>query len=270
MNIKPILLHTAVAFSILAMTSCSSKKSNLVYFDDLSKVSETVYDSDEYVVKIQPDDELFISVTSLYPEATAQYNLPVMNPGLRSNIGKNTNPQSQTYVVDPKGDIIMPVLGKIHVAGYTVEGLSDRIAEMVSKDVQDPVVKVELMNFRFSVLGEVTAPGMKQTYTRRVSIFDALGMAGDITPYGEKSRVAIIREKDGKRIIHRLNLNKSEIFESPYYYLQQNDIVYVEPNEIREDNAKYNQNNAYKLSVTSTIVSAASVIASLVIALTVK
>ena len=162
------------------------------------------------------------------------------------------------------------MLGKLHVAGYTVEGLADEITKMVSKDVSDPIVRVELMNFKVNVLGEVRSPGAKHCNTRRVTILDALSMAGDMTSYGRRDNIAVIREVDGKRELHRLDLNKSDVFTSPYFYLQQNDIVYVEPNKIIQDNSKYNQNNAYKLSVTSTVVSAASVIASLVIALTVK
>lgn len=269
MNIKSILSAALVALALIG-TSCSTKKSSLTYFEDLNNVTEKTFDNITYNVTIQPDDELFISVTSLIPEATAQYNLPVMNPGTRTNIGQNTSPQSQTYVVDNNGDIIFPVLGKLHVSGYTVEKLAELITEAVSKDVKDPIVKVELINFRVNVLGEVSSPGMKNVYTRRLSIFDALAMAGDITPFGERDRVTIIREENGKRTIHKLDLTKSDVFDSPFYYLQQNDVVYVEPNKIREDNAKYNQNNAYKLSVISTVVSAVSVIASLVIALSIK
>jgi len=271
MSLKSILLSAVVTLTIIGATSCTSSKSSLTYFKDLSNVTEKTFEQGEYGIRIQPDDELFISVTSLVPEATAQYNLPLMNPGLRGNMGiTTTTPQSQTYVVDPKGDIIFPVFGVIHVEGMTVEALSEKISKLVSKDVADPIVKVELMNFKFNVLGEVNSPGVKRVDAHKVSIFDALAMAGDLTSYGKRENVALIREENGKRVLHRINLNSSEVFESPYYYLQQNDVIYVEPNKILEDNSKYNQNNAYKLSLTSTIVSAASVIASLVIALTVK
>ena len=131
-------------------------------------------------------------------------------------------------------------------------------------------MRVQLVNFRINVLGEVKNPGAISVKKERYSLLDALADAGDLTEYGERSNVMLIREVDGKRIYHRLNLNNSEVLSSPYFYLQQNDVVYVEPNEIRRENAKYNQNNSYKISVVSTIVSACSVIASLIIALTVK
>lgn len=260
----------ALVAALAGITSCASHKSTLAYFKDTSDSKDVVFPLGEYNIKIQPDDELFISVSSVIPEATAQYNLPVMNPGMRSNLGNATNPQAQTYIVDPAGDINMPVLGKIHVDGYTVEQLAEHITKLVSKEVEDPLVRVELMNFKINVLGEVKAPGTKHSSSRRVTILDALSMAGDLTEYGRRENIAIIREENGKKVMHRLDLTSSEILSSPYYYLKQNDIVYVEPNKIIEANSKYNQNNAYKLSVISTIVSASSVIASLVIALTVK
>ena len=140
----------------------------------------------------------------------------------------------------------------------------------ISETVDDPIVRVQLVDFRVNVLGEVKKPGAVLVNKERYSILDALADANDLTEYGERSNVLLIREIDGKRIYQRLNLNSSDILTSPYFYLQQNDVVYVEPNEIRRENAKYNQNNAYKISVVSTIVSACSVIASLIIALTVK
>lgn len=136
--------------------------------------------------------------------------------------------------------------------------------------MQDPQVYVQLVNFVVNVAGEVKNPGQIPVKRNRMTILDALSAAGDLTEYGERSNVLIIREENGERKFAHLDLNSSDLLTSPYYYLQQNDYIYVEPNKIREANSKYNQNNSYKLSLTSTIVSAASVIASLVIALTVK
>ncbi|MDE5750479.1 MAG: SLBB domain-containing protein, partial [Duncaniella sp.] len=132
-------------------------------------------------------------------------------------------------------------------------------------------VTVNLMNFTVNVAGEVKEPGRIHVDGNRITILDALTAAGDLTEFGERSRVLVIREQpDGTRQFAHLDLNSSKIVESPYYYLQQNDYVYVEPNKIRQQNSKYNQNSAFKLQVVSTIVSVASVIASLVIALAVK
>ena len=183
---------------------------------------------------------------------------------------KYISPTSQTYVVDSKGDINFPELGKIHVAGMDVEQLQAELTNRISRDVNDPLVRVELVNFNVNVAGEVAKPGTVAVKRNRFSILDALSAAGDLTPYGERSNVLIIREENGERKYAHVDLNSSALLTSPYYYVKQNDYIYVEPNNVRQSNSKYNQDNAFKLSVVSTVVSAASVIASLVIALTVK
>ena len=178
--------------------------------------------------------------------------------------------QNQTYVVNSDGDIYFPVLGKIHVSGMTTEQLQAYLTERISHDVEDPVVNVRIANFEVVVGGEVKSPKKIRVNRNRYSVLDALGDAGDPTEYGERSNVLLVREENGRREYHRLNLNSSDILSSPYFYLQQNDYIYVEPNAVRQANSKYNQHNSFKLSVISTIVSASSVVASLVIALAVK
>lgn len=260
----------SIAIATMLLCSCSSSKTSLTYFEDIKGVEAGEFEKGTYDIKIIPDDELFITVTSMIPSATSIYNIPLVNPSTRESLGVATTPQQQTYRVNNEGNIVMPVLGEIHVAGLSTQELKNLLIEKISKDVDEPIVMVELVNFRVNVLGEVNQPGMKTVTRERYSILDALANAGDLTEYGERENVLLIREENGKRIYHRFNLNDSKMLESPYFYLKQNDVIYVEPNSIRKDNSKYNQNNAYKISVISTIVSACSVIASLVIALTVK
>ena len=255
---------------MLAISSCSSPKNSLTYFEDIKTSEAGEFPLGDYDIRIMPDDELLIAVTSMEPSAAAIYNLPMVNPATRDALAATTTPQQQTYRVNKDGDINFPVLGKLHVEGLTTRQLTDELVAKISADVTDPMVLVELVNFRVNVLGEVANPGSVKVSRERYSVLDALADAGDLTPYGERSNVLIIREENGKRVYHRLNLNDSKLLTSPYFYLQQNDAIVVEPNAIRKDNAKYNQNNAYKLSVISTIVSACSIIASLVIALAVK
>ena len=152
----------------------------------------------------------------------------------------------------------------------TVEGLRNYLTGVIQKDVSDALVRVELVNFYVKVMGEVKQPGRYKVSNQKFSVLDALATAGDMTEYGVRENVTVIREENGKLVYHHLNLNSSEIFTSPYFYLRQNDVVYVEPNMAQQDASKYNKNNAYKVSVISTIVSACSVVVSLVIALTVK
>lgn len=267
MKTKSLLLSLLIAG---ALASCGSNKTVLPYFADISTIKEGSFPADNYLTDIKPDDELFISVTSANPEATAIYNLPSANPTTRELFGNTVTPTQQTYVVNSEGDIDFPELGKLHVAGMNVEQIQKMIYDKVCKDVDNPIVTVDLVNFQVNVAGEVTTPGTVKVTRNRFSILDALSAVGDMTPYGERSNVLLIRENNGKKEYVHLDLNSSEVLSSPYYYLQQNDYIYVEPNKVRQANSKYNQDNAFKLSVISTVVSASSVIASLVIALTMK
>ena len=252
------------------LLSCTSTKDNtLAYFKDLASIPNGVLANPQgnYPLNIQPDDELVISITSAIPEATAAYNLPLDNPATRSNLRQTTQPRSQTYIVDEDGYIMLPVLGRIMAKGKTISELTTEIKSQVAQNVKDPYVRIDIVNFSVDVLGEVRSPQRVYSGRQHLTVLDALAQCGDLTEFGRRDRVYVIRTEDGKREYHQLNLNSSAMFNSPYFYLRQNDVIYVEPNTIRIDNSKYNQNNAFKLSVVSTIVSSVSVIASLIIAL---
>lgn len=252
------------------LLSCTSTKDNsLAYFRDLAVAPNGTLPNPQgdYSIRIQPDDELVISITSAVPEATAAYNLPMDNPATRSYLRQTTQPRSQTYIVDDQGCIMLPVLGRMMVKGKTLGEISEDIKKLVEKDVHDPYVRVDIVNFSVDVMGEVRTPQRVYSGHQHFTVLDALAQCGDLTEFGKRDNVYVIRTEDGKRTYQRLDLNNSEIFSSPYFYLQQNDVIYVEPNQIRIDNSKYNQNNAFKLSVISTVVSTVSVIASLIIAL---
>ncbi|MCC8176416.1 MAG: polysaccharide biosynthesis/export family protein [Bacteroidales bacterium] len=254
-----------------ALCSCSSgKNTSLIYFEDLKAAGDGQIPVGTYELRIVPDDELMITVTSLVPDASVEFNLPVINPAERASASVQSNPKQQTYIVDNQGYINFPVLGKIKVEGMTTQELTHYLEDRIGESVDSPIVRVEMLSFRVNVLGEVKSPGKKTVATERFTLLDALALAGDLTEYGERENVLLIRNENGKLIYHHFNLNDSKTMESPYFFLKQNDVIIVEPNKIRKDNSKYNQFNAYKISVISTVVSACSVIASLVIALTVK
>lgn len=263
--------YSIIVAGLLSLTlfSCKTQQVKLTYFDNASE--GTVLGSNDYEILIAPDDELMITISSLVPAATGPYNLPITNYTKNELLpGQNTQLQYSTYLVDTKGDIDMPILGKVHVAGFTTNQIKENLRDLVSKSVESPVVTVKLVNFKVNVIGEVNAPGAYTVNRERYSVLDALAAAGDLSIYGLRDQVYIIREENGAKTFHHLDITDANIVSSPYFYLRQNDVVYVAPNKVRIENSKYNQNNAYKLSVISTIVSAASVIASLVIALTVK
>lgn len=277
MKLKNIVI--GIAAMAFGLVGCSSGKTQLPYFKDIDVESYNIPLGD-FTVKIVPDDELLVNVSAEDPMAVEPYTIPYQHPRQRDfNFGASQTKESfvmtnrkanlslQPYVVNKEGFINFPVLGKIHVAGMTLQGLTDYLTEKIGEKVVDPIVTVELTNFHVNVIGEVNRPGMFIVNSERYSVLDALAQAGDLTSYGERNNVMIIREEDGKRVAHRLNLNKAEALESPCFYLRQNDVVYVEPNTVRQANARVDNDRQYRLSMTSVIVSAVSVIASLAISL---
>ena len=276
---RPYLL--LALFCVISLASCSSQKTTLPYFADIPPVADGTMEAGDYLSRIKPDDELLITVNALDPSAAAAFNLPAFNPGSDTNVLTQsahatpltvmaTSMQLQTFIVNSEGYINYPVLGSIHVAGMTVEQLQKMLTEKISATVEDPIVNVRIANFEVVVGGEVRQPKKIRVNRSRYSVLDALGDAGDLTEYGERSNILLVREENGQRAYHRLNLNSSDLLTSPYFYLQQNDYIYVEPNAVRQANSKYNQHNSFKLSVISTIVSSSSVLASLIIALVIK
>ena len=208
--IQKSLIATAILV-IVFLTSCSTSKDNLTYFSNLDNQTSGTIPSGNYELKIIPDDELVITVTSLVPEATAQFNLPMTNIATRSATSPTQQSSLMTYIVDRDGYIMMPVLGKIKVAGLTTAQISDVITKEVSKSVTDPYVRVQLMNFRVNVLGEVHAPGPKSTNKKQYSIIDAITDSGDLTVYGRRDNVLLIREENGQRVYHRITLSARKV-----------------------------------------------------------
>lgn len=221
-------------------SSCYSSK-NTTYFQDLTDTTK-IYSQvikENYEAHIQPDDVIEIIVSSINPQATAIFNLGNNTPVI-TGVNSNTNaltmansrtPTSSGYLVNKDGIIDFPVLGKLQVKGFTMSQLKDSLAFKLDVYLKDPIVNVRLLNYKITVLGEVTRPASYNLQSERVSVVDAIGMAGDLTIFGKRDNVLLVREVNGQRIFVRLNLLSSTIFTSPYYYLKQNDVVYVEPNK---------------------------------------
>ncbi len=264
MKIK--VLSTLVLLVTLA--ACTNKDSYFATLD-AEKLSGTVEVGD-YELRIAPDDMLSITVSSAVPDAAAPYNLPAVSYSKPGNRELTVVPNLQVYTVSSDGYINFPIVGDIRVEGMTRKELSKYIEDKIRPDLKDPFVLVQFMNFKVVVLGEVKNPGQIPLQTERVSVLDAIGAAGDLTNYGERSNVLLIREEDGKRLYHRFDLNDEKLFESPYFFLRQNDVIYVMPNKAQRNNANYNQLSQYRISVVGTVVSAVSVLASLAIALFIK
>ncbi|WP_371415945.1 polysaccharide biosynthesis/export family protein [Pontibacter sp. SGAir0037] len=188
--------------------------------------------------KIQPDDLLSITVTSLNAESNALFNRGVLLPtgaaATNLNLNQNNMQNQEGYLVDREGNISFPVLGSIKLGGLTKEQARAKLVAEISKHVKDPIINIRHMNFRVTVVGEVLRPSTFTIPTEKINILEALGMAGDMTPFGKRENVLIIREEEGARTMARLNLNNKEVLNSPYFYLQQNDVIYVEPDKKKE------------------------------------
>ena len=240
MNTK--VQHYLLLCLIVLLASCSAPK-EVLYLQDIATVKEENIDKN-YEVIIHKDDLLAILVNSKDPELALPCNMPVVT----FQIGAQTTTQQRLlgYLVDQNGDIDFPILGQLHVEGLTRMQVTELIKQkLISEDlIKDPIVTVQFLNFKVSVMGEVARPGTFDISGDRITLLEALSMAGDLTIYGRRDRIAVIREKDGKRLILYHDLRSSDIFQSPCYYLQQNDIVYVEPNKAKTGQSRINSNNS--------------------------
>lgn len=257
--------------SLLLLASCKTTTNNITYFQDLDNQVTTIGEQPvNYTPRIAPDDQLSITVSGTDPNAVAAFNMPLASYLAPGEAYVTSTPVLHTYLVNSHGEIDFPVLGKLQVANMTRSELTDIMTEKISAYVKSPIVTIQIRNFKVSVLGEVNKPGIVNIPNERLSILDALGMAGDLTIYGNRTNVLLIRDNNGQKEYHRFDLTSSETLTSPYYYLQQNDVLYVEPNKARKGNAKYSQSGQFNISLASTIISALSILASLGIALLVK
>lgn len=215
----------------LLFSSCYNT-AKLVYFNDAAKDSYTAIAPIE--PQIQKDDLLSINVNSLNPEASIVFNAPnISASGINTTTAIGNNIQAG-YLVDQQGMIAFPMLGKIKAAGVTKSQLASTITKELNdrKLLVDPIVNIRFLNFRVSVLGEVNRPGVYAIPNEKLSVLEALGLAGDITIYGKKENVLIVREEEsGQKRLQRLNLNSKDVLSSPYFYLRSNDVVYVEPSQ---------------------------------------
>ncbi|MEP6681647.1 MAG: polysaccharide biosynthesis/export family protein [Parafilimonas sp.] len=236
---KNLLTNGFYFFLLYFASSCSPSK-NVAYFQDLTDTSK-IYSqaiTQSYKVTLQPDDLIGINISSNNPEATAIFNMggsvtetPQISPAVTGSSAITTSQSPNSYLIDKQGTIDFPVFGKLLVQGLTVPQLKDSLKVKLEKYLQDPIVNIRLLNYKVTVLGEVSHPATYTIPSERLTVIDAIGMAGDLTIYGKRENVLLIREEKGERKFIRMDLNSSNIFESPYYYLKQNDIIYVEPNK---------------------------------------
>ncbi len=247
MNLCKIII---VAASVLILGSCSTPK-QISYFQDLRPGESELTFAAPTEIRIQPKDKLSILVNSQDFRLSNLFNLPIISQQLGQENSSNTSKGMSGYTVDSKGDIDFPVLGMLHVRGMTREEIAAYIKkELQSHDlVKDPVVTVEFMNLSINVMGEVNNPGRYNIDKDHFTILDALSQAGDLTIYGKREKVLVLRNENGTQRVYSINLcSANHLYSSPVYYLQQNDVVYVEPNDTKARQSTVNGNNVRSTS----------------------
>lgn len=247
---------------ILAMTSCNTSKS-VAYIQNSDSIA---YDNSRFLydAKIMPKDQITISVNTVNPEASLPFNLLLQNAYQQGSSVGTSRGTLMPYLVDNDGYINFPVVGRLKVGGLTKSECENLILDKIRPymaETENPVVTVRMSSYSVSVLGEVARPGSFQVGREKITILEALAQAGDLTIYGVRDKVKLIREDaTGKKEIHTLDLTNANIVNSPYYYLQQNDIVYVEPNKVKAQNARVGNMTTLWFSATSILISLTSLL----------
>lgn len=239
-----------VAASVLVLGSCSTPR-QISYFQDLHPGESELTLAVPTEIKIQPKDKLSILVNSQDLRLTNLFNLPIVTQQVGQENSSNTNRGLSGYTVDSKGNIDFPILGPLHIQGMTREEVAAYVKkELLSHDlIKDPVVTVEFMNLTVSVMGEVKNPGRYNIDKDHLTILDVLSQAGDLTIYGKREKVMVLRNENGTQRVYGINLCSADhLYSSPVYYLQQNDVVYVEPNETKARQSTVNGNNVRSTS----------------------
>lgn len=259
---RRIILPAVMMAIVVFLGACSSTK-DVAYFQNSSVVdlenSRTLYDA-----RIMPKDLLTITVSTTDADAALPFNMTVPTSFNQTSRVSTSQPLLQSYLVDNDGNIDFPRVGGIHLGGLTKSEaeklIQDKIKPYMNQN-ETPIVTVRMINYKISVLGEVNKQGMYTVTNEKINILEALAMAGDLTIYGVRNNVKLIREDaSGKKSIHVLNLNDANLINSPYYYLQQNDIVYVEPNKVKAQNSSVGSMTTLWFSATSILISLTSLL----------
>jgi polysaccharide biosynthesis/export protein len=262
MKLKVPLIAIIIA---LAFTSCSTTQ-KVVYLQDIAqKPTQKITEND---IVAQDKDNISIIVSSKDPQLAAMFNLPRISSYAGSSTGSTSgstistnlfqmNGDIASYTVDDDGSIDFPVLGKMHVEGLTKYQISSMIKDKLVKSnlILDPVVTVDFLNLHISILGEVAHPGQISIDRDKINLLEALSKAGDLTIYGRRDSILVIREENGQRTTYSVDLRTKKLFDSPVYNLKQNDIVYVKPNSTRAGQSTVNDNNVKSVSLWLSIAS---------------
>jgi polysaccharide export outer membrane protein len=259
MKYLSVLQKTAPLFLVLFLFSCASRK-DIVYYQGIEGIA-AAEKSASYEIKIQPDDLLMIIVSAEDPEIAIPFNLAsvsTQSPGkMDISMGQQT---MQLYLVDASGTIDFPILGKLKISGMTRSEVLQMLQQKIGVYIKNPIINLRVMNFKVSVHGEVNSPGTFPVASDRLTLIEALTMAKDLTIYGKRDNILVIREIDGVKSYNRIDITKADFIHSPFYYLAQNDVVYVEPNKNKINGAAIGPNTGVIISISSLLITLITII----------
>lgn len=246
--IRFLCIGVLVAMSV---SSCAPR-AKIAYLQNIESLGSAKDISFE--PKIQPDDLLLIIVSGDDPEAVVPFNLTTRMTANPDNPGMGGQQSQQLYLVDSQGYIDFPTLGKLRLGGLTRSQVMDTMQTKLRPFLKDPILNFRITNFKIVVEGEVARPGVHRIASERITLLEALALSGDLTIYGKRENILVIREQDGQRTHARVDITKSDFINSPYYYLAQNDVVYVEPNKTRINSSVVGPNITVGLSALSLLI----------------
>lgn len=248
-RITKIFLGSILGLFVL---SCASKE-DIVYFQNAGSF-ETLVDRNSFTPKFKVDDLVSIHVSTLDVQTSAPFNL------FRGRQEGGFAAEQVDYLIDQAGEIDFPVIGKVKIAGLSPEETRQVLTDRLSEYLRDPIINIRLKNFTVTILGEVNTPGTYPVNGERITILEALGMAGDLTIKGQRENVMVIRDFDGTKVYSRIDLTSKQALNSPIYYLTQNDVVYVEPNQSAVSSSTLDSRATVTISIISLLITSAVII----------
>lgn len=251
---KKTITHLYLLFVACIMLSSCAPKSDYVYYQNVDEVLNNNEKLINFETKLQPDDLLMIIVSAEDVESAAPFNLINTMTTNPNNPAGSGQVQQQLYLIDSKGAIEFPKIGTLYLGGLTRTEAIYLIKNNVQKYLNNPIINLRIMNFKVTVQGEVVRPGVHTVNSERLTLPEAIALSGDMTIYGKRENILIIREDNGKRTYNRVDMTKSNFMNSPYYFLNQNDIVYVEPNKTRINSSAVGPNISIGISALSLLV----------------
>jgi polysaccharide export outer membrane protein len=253
-------LKKAIPFLLVFLIFSCKSREEVVYYQNIDALAQAEQ-SNSYEIKIQPDDLLMIIVSADDPETAIPFNLSSVSvPSANTMMNIRGQETIQSYLVDANGVIDFPVLGKLKLSGLTRSEVLQLFRDKISKYIKNPIINLRIMNFKISVQGEVTLPGTYNVPSERITLIEAISMAKDLTIYGKRDNILVIREVNGVKSYNRVDITKADFIHSPFYYLAQNDVVYVEPNKTRINGAAVGTNTGVIISVSSLLITVITLI----------